>query len=169
MDKRDKLWLRILMIVFGLFIILLAYVAWMLGHTVQDQTNHTKAIVEVEKRRNDLQQKQIDTLSTKLEQLYKNYPKNGEDGKNGESIKGDTGEKGKDGVTRVETHNTQTVVEKPVPTTPPEPLAGRDGRTPQLAIDADTKRWITRYEGDEEWQPVPILCKALTINCTDEP
>lgn len=167
MDKRDKLWLRILSILMMIFVLLAAFFAYQWGLHFEDSNKSVQTNLKEFRRDLDLKQQEIDTLKLQVEAISKNPPKDGVDGKNG--FNGKPGEDGADGVTRVETHHTQTIIEKTLPSVPVEPLNGVDGKTPELAIDGDNNRWVMRYEGDEEWRLIPILCKALTVVCKMEP
>lgn len=84
-------------------------------------------------------------------------PKDGKDGRDG-----------RDGKDSVSTHTEgQTVLkEKVIVQKPIKGEKGENGRTMQLAQDSASNKLFYRYEGDDDWQPLPLLC--LGIICKGE-
>lgn len=163
MDKKDRILLRVLTILFALFVLLLALYGWQLGQNVEKQASHYQAQIDTIYEDLDLQREELNTLKSQFKHFIENPPKDGEKGDDGVSIKGEDGE---DGVTTIERHETQTIIEKPVVI---EPEPGRDGRTPEFAIDATTGSQLMRYKGDEDWHLVPrVVCSVLSVVCRAE-
>jgi len=165
MDRRDRILIRLLIAFLIIGSIILAYVGYTLGQTV-DKNEKRSSIkfqqidknFDLQKKQLELQQKQIDILKEAVTSVK--GAKDGRDGKDGAD-----GVNGKDGVTKIESHETQTVVQRVIPADPVQPLNGVNGRTPEFAIDGNSRKLLMRYEGDDDWRLVPVLCQALTVSC----
>lgn len=157
MNKKDRILLRLVTIAFAIFVLLLAYFGYQLGKEVEQQSNYTHTNIEAIYKDLDIKQKQIDAMQSHINKILSNIPKDGRDGSDGTD-----GVNGKDGATIVENHETTTIIEKEVPV---EPRQGNNGKTPEFAIDNVSNKLMMRYQGDEEWHIIPILCENLTVVC----
>lgn len=151
MDKKDKLLLRILTILWLILTLGLAYIGFTLFQQTSGEVRLIAESVKSVQQGNALSKEQLAEVSRQIATIQATVPKDGKDGKNG-----------KDSLSTHTIVEKETVVEKQIPV---HGKNGRDGQTPLVAFDEGLKRWLVRYDETEEWTLAPVLCFGVYGSC----